>query len=345
MISEKMFRELGTPARIKRDAETPEDIENFRKQHNNFQLYISVYGFEKLDPQTQAPDYSSAVIDRAFWEIENPKKNSVLNQEVLKEERKLIRTIQKLKIPYPKILFSGARGFHHTYYFSSLSLKYPNMTLKEAVESVVEKEWGINYLDHASLKGVTQMKRLVNSKHAKTGLFAIPILPKEILNLGCDEIFELAKQPRKIFYEKQYVNFLRDYLLIIDNLIAKRVEDEEKKKIVNPLKQTSPLYFKKFQCCDRNSEIPPCINKLMQKLKHGVNLTHFERFIFVSFMGKYLENKNKEEVILEFFKNEPDYNDKKTRYQIRHILSKGYYPPRCEKLKKIGLCKTVENHP
>ena len=335
------YFELGIPARIKRDAQTPEDIEKFRNKYMGKNIYISVYKYASWDEKEKHPDYETAIVDKLFFEIESEGKNSNFNEEVHGEEQKLLIKMKELKIPYPEILFSGRRGYHNLLYFPPVKLRNINETLKRGVENIFQKEMGIKNICLGSQKGTTQMKRLVNSHHSKTGLYAVPISPEEVLLSDYKKILELAKKPRKIDFEKNFFLPLHDYLLNIDGLITR--EHIEENKVKEPLKKTSPLFFKEHKNCpfinNSNNILPPCINKLLSKLNDGVNLTHFERFIFTSFMGMFLKNKDKEEIILKYFVNEPDFNETKTRYQIHHILSKKYFPPRCETLKKVGLCK------
>ena len=332
------FRELGLPARVKRDAQNNEDVENFRKQYNNKNLFISVYNYSLWDEKEKHPDYNSAIINKIFFEIEEKAKEGFFSENVHREEQKLLLRMEKLKIPFPKITFSGRRGYHNEIYFPEIKLRNIDKALKETVENIIEKEWGINNICHGSQKGTTQMKRLVNSCHGKTGLYAVRILPSEILSNNYAKILELAKNIRDIQYEKKLFEPLSKYLINIDGIITQRIEEGKREKMMTSFKSDSPLSFEKFGCSE-NGKTPLCIQKLINKLREGINLTHFERFIFTSFMGMNLKNKNREEIILKYFVKQPDFSETKTRYQIHHILSKKYFPPRCETLKRVGLCK------
>uniref|UniRef100_A0A7C4DA71 DNA primase large subunit PriL n=1 Tax=Staphylothermus marinus TaxID=2280 RepID=A0A7C4DA71_STAMA len=90
--------------------------------------------------------------------------------------------------------------------------------------------------------------------------------------------------------------------------------------------------------------LPPCINRLIERLLGGENLSHHERFAVASFLvsiGLGVEQ------VLEFFKHTPDFKEKIARYQIEHIAGlrgsrKKYLPYNCETMKSLGLCSIAE---
>ncbi|NPA70174.1 MAG: hypothetical protein GXO26_05135 [Crenarchaeota archaeon] len=106
-----------------------------------------------------------------------------------------------------------------------------------------------------------------------------------------------------------------------------------------------------YQDYGRNSRSihPPCIQTLLKALEDGEDLPHYARFVVASYMLHYLvkyEKKNIEEAVktvVQLFKNVPDFDEKKTRYQVQHIAGlvggrKFYLPPNCNELRSLGLC-------
>ncbi len=82
-------------------------------------------------------------------------------------------------------------------------------------------------------------------------------------------------------------------------------------------------------------DFPPCIKQIMEKLRRGENLPHQARFALTTFLLKVGWS---EDQIVDLFRNSPDFNEKIARYQVHHIASKGYSPPKCETMRGWGLC-------
>jgi DNA primase large subunit len=89
------------------------------------------------------------------------------------------------------------------------------------------------------------------------------------------------------------------------------------------------------------SAFPPCINAIIDKNARGVNLAHSERLFLVYFLltiGKTVDE------VLDLFRNQPDYNEKITKYQVefaagRHGKQTQYKPHNCVTLESISVCK------
>jgi len=91
---------------------------------------------------------------------------------------------------------------------------------------------------------------------------------------------------------------------------------EQLEKEIEDLRRALPL--SSIEIPDKNieGEIPPCIEKLRNKLIDGENLSHQARIALAVFflnIGKSVED------VLELFKHSPDYNEKIAKYQIEHL--------------------------
>ena len=105
------------------------------------------------------------------------------------------------------------------------------------------------------------------------------------------------------------------------------------------------LLAKKFhpQKTEIFSDDPPCIQHALKILDNNENLSHSGRFLLATFLfgrGKSLD------YVAKLFKNAPDYNEKVTLYQLRHILGDTgsnikYRCPSCIKLQNQNLCFAV----
>lgn len=89
-----------------------------------------------------------------------------------------------------------------------------------------------------------------------------------------------------------------------------------------------------------SSEYPPCVKHGIEILEKGENLPHSGRFLLATYL---LSKGQTVEQIAPLFKNAPDYNEKTTKYQLKHISGSSgsgtkYQCPSCEKLRSESLC-------
>lgn len=88
------------------------------------------------------------------------------------------------------------------------------------------------------------------------------------------------------------------------------------------------------------SAFPACIAKIIKDALAGRNLNHSERLYMVTFLH-HAGSSN--EFIFSLFKNSPDLDENKTRYQIDHLTGqksgkKAYLPYSCDKAQSLNLC-------
>ncbi len=84
---------------------------------------------------------------------------------------------------------------------------------------------------------------------------------------------------------------------------------------------------------------PPCINQLFQDMKDGKMIPHHGRFAMASFLatiGMTVED------IMDFYKEIPNFDPDKSRYQIEHIAGERgvdrYTPPGCSTMQTHSIC-------
>ncbi len=93
-----------------------------------------------------------------------------------------------------------------------------------------------------------------------------------------------------------------------------------------------------FQVRDPRS-FPPCIAAILGNLRDGVNVPHTARFAVTAFL---LNIGLTGDEIIEIYKNAPDFDEERTRYQVEHIAGdKGgvrYTTPSCDTMRTYGNC-------
>ena len=84
---------------------------------------------------------------------------------------------------------------------------------------------------------------------------------------------------------------------------------------------------------------PPCMKKLLDMTRAGENVPHTGRFALVAFL--HTLGMDSEE-ILQTFSTAPDFDERKSRYQVDHITGEisgtEYTPPECSTMKSYGIC-------
>jgi DNA primase large subunit len=84
---------------------------------------------------------------------------------------------------------------------------------------------------------------------------------------------------------------------------------------------------------------PPCMKKLLAMVRAGENVPHTGRFALVAFLHTLGMDSDE---ILETFSTAPDFDERKSRYQVDHITGEisgtEYTPPECSTMKSYGIC-------
>jgi len=84
---------------------------------------------------------------------------------------------------------------------------------------------------------------------------------------------------------------------------------------------------------------PPCMKALLEMTREGQNVPHSGRFALVAFL--HTLGMDSEE-ILQTFSTAPDFDERKSRYQVEHITGEisgtEYTPPECSTMKSYGIC-------
>lgn len=89
---------------------------------------------------------------------------------------------------------------------------------------------------------------------------------------------------------------------------------------------------------DPNS-YPPCILNILSNLKAGVNVPHSARFAVTAFL---LNAGLSVDDVIEQYRNSPDFDEARTRYQVEHIAGAKsgtrYTAPSCATMRTYGNC-------
>jgi len=109
----------------------------------------------------------------------------------------------------------------------------------------------------------------------------------------------------------------------------------------------------KIRVFAEESEYPPCIQSLYDRMAKGQHLSHIERFTLVTYL---LHQGISVDAVTNLFTSITDFREDLTRYQVEHLAGKKgtgtvYNPPNCATLRTHGvcinpddsICKTIKN--
>lgn len=152
----------------------------------------------------------------------------------------------------------------------------------------------------------------------------IKISKKDFVRLSQEAIRAKIDLELPIEVDKELKDSLKYYIEKLDSLVS------TKKRAIPHLKTFGKVTVLRF---------PPCMRKLLASVESNENVPHAGRFALTSFLHSIgLGN----EEILKIFATTPDFDERKTRYQIEHITGKisgtVYTPPECRTMKTYGLC-------
>ena len=96
----------------------------------------------------------------------------------------------------------------------------------------------------------------------------------------------------------------------------------------------------KIRVFAEESEYPPCIQRLYDRMVKGQHLSHMERFTLVTYL---LHQGISVDAVTNLFKSLTDFRGDLTRYQVEHLAGKKgsgtfYNPPNCATLRTHGVC-------
>ena len=233
----------------------------------------------------------------------------------------------------PRIYFSGRKGFHLHVDFRGL------WTSKRAARKLVTrflKEYEfVPGIDRVATIDLHRMCRVPYTIHSASGLLVVPV----DLSWGLEKIVSEAVSPEEILpIRRNPSGDLGKYFL-------ERLEEMSQETVIvgEPVALSPSSYFSRAlrrKISKGEREDPPCVKRILERAEKGINLTHPERFFLVTYLSR---RGYKTRDILEVFRKQPDFDERKTLYQIRHILGyegshKRYSVPSCEWMKENGLC-------
>ncbi len=295
--------------------------------------YTSLYAFTKLNPDNR-PDYSTALIDRAWWDFDLGK-NGVQMPEVKDDVALLIRRIYE---DYPdsdvRVVATG-RGFHvHQMFSQTVSGVHWSAELQRYEAKMAE---GLRSLD--GIGYAEKLTRIPNTYNPSRKRWAVMI-----------DTHEFMKNPHDYSIPSHPSEAPKDYCPFLGIPVASMAFNLVDWVNTHP-KQTKPVE----RICGAFSvglagevPLPPCINSTIKQ----PNPEHQARIFLVTEMAHNMrwfadpdtisdeQQQEIEDSICSYIEtlNWIDYNASITRKAVRSLI-RLKNPPSCRVIQRRGWCK------
>lgn len=156
--------------------------------------------------------------------------------------------------------------------------------------------------------------------------------------------------PRSVDYRLIFRNVKGGHVEVTPHEVIRLMEEAVKMRLESPKPLQSPPgpireYSKRLMALVPREAVmkmsfeegdnPPCIERLLEQVREHQNLNHQARLA----LAIYLLAKNVSvEKVQAIFSNLPDYEERTTKYQLDHMMKRGYSMPSCATMLSYGLC-------
>jgi len=299
-------RELGCPERFFTDK--PEELKPFVDRCNNQHLpaLMSVQPYSARDQV-----YG---LEKLYFDFD-------CEEDTAKAWRETKIFAEALKRRYnvePLIKFSGRKGYNvdvflkNTVIFPTWRIEFVKQVY-DTLQRKILKGLKFETLDLQVIGDIKRLERIPYSIHQKTG---VPCHPVDL-------------NRNLIAIESVDLNFYREHGLDTEvlKIVCREVKEKERwKEAQARIRAKHPVKLRK--------SVRPCIGEALKhslKEKNG----HLMRLaIAVEFLNKGYSADQ----VVDLFRSQADFDEKKTRYYVEDALKKGYKPFRCSKIRKLGFC-------
>ena len=194
--------------------------------------------------------------------------------------------------------------------------------LKEILNFSFQKDkYSLYFADYLSY-----IKNLIGEKYEKFHLINRRV-NNGFVEVNEDELITIARN----IVERKYTETLNLSNINLPGAIVEKAKSvkEELQKIEGEI---SPKI--KFNIGVTNSEMPPSIAHIIQKIEGNEKVNHNERFVLATF----LTNKGMPiEEIKKFFARSSNYDEKKTSYYMDYLAKRKYTCPSYSTMKSLGI--------
>ena len=226
-----------------------------------------------------------------------------------------------------------------------------------------------------ALAEAVRMNKLLNGEDLRT----VAVVSEElgitssadadgIIHMGFHDYLMLSSRLKSIDWKLINTNIDKGKVLLPQDKFSRLMQNAFQDKIESELPLMTPDEFRQYLKKDvesitatleetkkkfsptggegmKNEYLPPCIIRILDMSRRGMNLPHSARFALVTFLNALSLTYDD---IIKVFSESPDFDESKSEYQIKHIIGEltggeGYTPPECSTMKTNGLCVNPDN--
>ncbi|MBQ7404870.1 MAG: DNA primase large subunit PriL [Candidatus Methanomethylophilaceae archaeon] len=226
-----------------------------------------------------------------------------------------------------------------------------------------------------ALAEAVRMNKLLNGEDLRT----VAVVSEElgitssadadgIIHMGFHDYLMLSSRLKSIDWKLINTNIDKGKVLLPQDKFSRLMQNAFQDKIESELPLMTPDEFRQYLKKDvesitatleetkkkfsptggegmKNEYLPPCILRILDMSRRGMNLPHSARFALVTFLNALGLTYDD---IIKVFSESPDFDESKSEYQIKHIIGEltggeGYTPPECSTMKTNGLCVNPDN--
>jgi len=157
----------------------------------------------------------------------------------------------------------------------------------------------------------------------------VKLRPVEFLRILQEAFYERIKRDLPLKVPPDFCTSVRTYMQELQTELAAHRQQLGDRELAGELgvREKDPGSF------------PPCITAILGNLREGVNVPHTGRFAATAFL---LNIGLTVDEVIELYRNSPDFDEERTRYQVVHISgeqgSTRYSAPSCDTMRTYGNC-------
>jgi DNA primase large subunit len=270
----------------------------------------------------------------------------------------IMRTAQAemelLSYPFARILVSCIGNAHLVRRYALSEAKSAYTKLKEdssrgsSAATDIIYEMAREFDIHADLSGLPQEHLQVQLPFVDYLRYTTNLRDKrwKLVNRGLEkgQVSLRKNEFLRIVQEAIYERIKKDLPMEVPEALCKSIQkyaidieaelEERRKKFGDSGFESSAGFRVKDPSC-----FPPCITHILANLKEGVNVPHTARFAVTAFLRNLGLTVDE---IIEIYKNSPDFDEERTRYQVVHISGESgstkYTAPSCGTMRTYGNC-------
>ncbi len=313
-----------------------QQVKKYREQFNNSDMYICMYSYERpVGIEASKLRYnehldSMNAISPMYLDFDmDAEKEGAYDELRFQCERVIHVLVNIWKIPASMIqlYFSGNKGFHVVVPYEVFGLK-PCQNINDVLKRAAlffKVQFSADTLDTA-IYDRRRLFRLPNSINAKSGLYKVPITPRQLHEFSQEQMMEWAKEPKEVPFTVP--RYIPEAAQQFTNIVRIKETHREKPK-------------KKLEIPKDKQKMLPCVDHILRTSISKGSRNRTMVALASSIMQAGYTQEETQEIIEQWNEqNDPPVNDRELRTTVwsaaREIENgRGWG---CNSFREMGFC-------